>query len=186
MSASLERVLVDFVAAIERVGIEYALVGGIAVLSWGDPRTTRDIDVIARLEVTELQALHDALESNGFAFDREGASTAIREGSHFTIFHEDGFYHVDLVPANRPSHEWTLEGRRRVELEDQVCWLASPEDTIANKLVFGSEQDLQDAAGIIARIGEDLDEARLEQLCERLGVLQDLKTLRTRVDQSRD
>lgn len=184
MSSSFERVLLDLVEGLEESGIEYALVGGVAVLAWGDPRTTRDIDVIAQLDASDLGDVAERLEPHGFRFDRPGALRALDEGSHFTIFHDDAFYHVDMVPASTASHERTLEGRRRVEIEDRVAWVASPEDTIANKLVFGAEQDLKDAAGILARLGEDIDDERLEVLCSKLGVREDLGRLRERVDEA--
>lgn len=183
MTASLETVLVDLVGALEAANVDYVLVGGMAVLAWGDPRTTRDIDVIADLDGEEIPRLGESLTNRGFTFDREGARKAIRQGSHFTVFHEDSFYHADLVPSHEPSHRWTLEGRERVELEGETCWIASPEDTVANKLVFGSEQDIQDAAGILARVGDDLDIGRLESLCRKLGVLAELQRLRARVDE---
>lgn len=182
MSASFEAVLLDIVEGLEEADLEYALVGGVAVLAWGDPRTTRDIDVIARLTPADLDRLSAVLGPRGLDFDTPGAKTAIQEGSHFTIFHEDGFYHVDMVAANEPSHEWTLEGRQRAKIQEQECWIASPEATVANKLVFGSEQDLQDAAGILARLDEDLDEARLAKLCERLNVRDAYDELRAEID----
>lgn len=181
MTSPLESVLTDLVEGLERADIEYVLVGGMAVLAWGDPRTTRDIDVILNLDATDIDPLGKALEPFGFSFDAEGAAQALREGSHFTIFHEDSFYHVDALPANEPSHEETLKARQRMELEGRHGWIASPEDTVANKLLFGSEQDIKDAAGILARRGDAMDERRLEALCTRLGVIDDLEALRTKL-----
>lgn len=186
MSATFEDILLDLVDGLEEAEVDYALVGGIAVLAWGDPRTTRDIDVIARLEPADVDRLATALEPRGFSFDRPGAQKAIRQDAHFSIFHDDGFYHADVLAAHRPSHGWTLEGRRRIEIEGRECWIASPEDTIANKLVFGSEQDLQDAAGILARLDEDLDRERLEELAARLGVREDLHELEAQVEDAKD
>lgn len=184
MSGAFEDVLLDLVDALEAADVEYVLVGGIAVIAWGDPRTTRDIDVIARLDVDDLALLDEELTPRGFTFDQPGAETAIRQGSHFTVFRDDSIYHADVLPANEASHERTIEGRRRVEIHGQAAWIASPEDTVANKLVFGSEQDLQDAAGILVRVGEDLDEALLEERCKQLGVAGDLGDLRARIDRA--
>lgn len=186
MTERLENVLVSLIQALEQTDIPYTLVGGMAVLAWGDPRTTRDIDVIADLDRADLKTLEETLEPRGFSFDMTGAETALQQESHFTIFHEDSFYHVDLLPANDPSHAWTLEARERVELEGQPCWIASAEDTIANKLVYGSEQDIQDAAGILARRHPDIDHSRLESLCTDLGVEAELESLKRRVSEGKE
>ena len=39
----------------------------------------------------------------------------------------------------------TLKRRREVKLADYKFYVASPGDLIANKLLFGSEQDVKDA-----------------------------------------
>lgn len=184
MSQAFEDVLLALVDALEASEIDYVLVGAIAVIAWGDPRTTRDIDVIARLGIDDLSALQEQISARGFGFDRPGAETAIRQGSHFTVFHDESIFHADVLPASEDSHERTLEARRRVEIQGRGCWIASPEDTVANKLVFGSERDLQDAAGILVRLGDDIDPTLLRNRCERLGVADDLRDLRERIDRA--
>ncbi|HKP59047.1 MAG TPA: hypothetical protein VJV78_20135 [Polyangiales bacterium] len=42
--------LVGVVQALEATGVEYALVGGLAVSVWGAPRATSDIDLLVRPE----------------------------------------------------------------------------------------------------------------------------------------
>ncbi len=61
-------------------------------------------------------------------------------------------------------------------------YVASPEDTIANKLYYGSEQDIQDAGSISVR-WEDLDHQYLDERCETLGVKQELKEMVEEVEE---
>jgi hypothetical protein len=61
-------------------------------------------------------------------------------------------------------------------------YLASPEDTIANKLVFGSEQDVKDAEGIYARQLESLDMEYLEEICRNMGVYGDFIKMKEMVE----
>jgi len=35
---------------LEREGVPYAILGGLAVQYWGEPRTTRDVDIIAMVQ----------------------------------------------------------------------------------------------------------------------------------------
>lgn len=44
---------------LDRVGVPYAIVGGIASIYWGSPRTTHDIDILVRKQ--DLQKALDAL-----------------------------------------------------------------------------------------------------------------------------
>jgi hypothetical protein len=45
--------LISIVRALEDAGIEYALVGGLAVAVWGVPRATQDIDMLVRPETVD-------------------------------------------------------------------------------------------------------------------------------------
>ncbi len=76
----------------------------------------------------------------------------------------------------------TLKRRREISLADFVFYVASPEDTIANKLLFGSEQDVKDAEGIYARQFENLDMAYLEERGEGLEVYEEFLTMKIRVE----
>ncbi len=42
----MEEMIGSLVDALEELGIEYVIVGGVAVVSWGNLRTTRDVDVV--------------------------------------------------------------------------------------------------------------------------------------------
>jgi hypothetical protein len=65
-----EEMILDFVGILERMGIDYVIVGGVAVSSWGTPRTTRDLDVIIALEVGNIDELSENLHKMGFSIDK--------------------------------------------------------------------------------------------------------------------
>jgi len=52
------------VAALEGAGVEYALVGGLAVAVWGAPRATKDMDFLVRAE--DLEKAMAAIHACGF------------------------------------------------------------------------------------------------------------------------
>ncbi len=49
--------------------IDYVIVGGFAVLFYGNPRTTMDIDYVIRLEDENIPVLVKFLKENGFHAD---------------------------------------------------------------------------------------------------------------------
>ena len=58
--------LATVVATLERAGVDYALVGGLAVAVWGAPPATADIDLLIRPE--SAAAALEAVEPLGFRF----------------------------------------------------------------------------------------------------------------------
>lgn len=71
------------------------------------------------------------------------------------------------------------------ELDDTVIYIASPEDTIANKLLFSREQDIKDALGIYVRQYDVLNIEYLTDICKKIGVYNALLDLKKRYKASK-
>ena len=72
-SAPQERALVDVTRVLERLDRPSAVIGGIAVIAWGFPRFTADIDVAIAAEPHEAGEVLKRFESGGFEPRTEGA-----------------------------------------------------------------------------------------------------------------
>ena len=59
--------LVAVVQALEAAGVDYALVGGLAVGLWGAPRATKDIDLLVRPE--DVAQAKQAVRSCGYTLE---------------------------------------------------------------------------------------------------------------------
>ena len=59
------------VAALEDVGVPYALGGSIASIAYGEPRATLDIDVIASLDADNLAPFCARFPPGDFYLDRD-------------------------------------------------------------------------------------------------------------------
>ncbi len=160
----------------------YVVVGGLAVLFYGVPRTTMDIDIIIPMDVGETRRFAEFLNENDFFADEEDIKTAFEEKSHATIEDKTSMVRLDIKGVYSENDRITLERRSKVSLAGFEFFVASPEDTIANKLLFGSEQDVKDAEGIYARQFENLDMAYLEKRCKKLGVYEEFLTMKKRVE----
>lgn len=162
--------------------VEYVVVGGLTVLFYGIPRTTMDIDLIIAADMVETARFVEFLKANDFFADEEDIKAAFEEKSHATIEDKTSMIRLDIKRIYRENDRITLEKRRKVSLADFEFYVASPEDTIANKLLFGSEQDVKDAEGIYVRQFDNLDKAYLEESCERLEVYEEFLRMKKRVE----
>lgn len=162
----------------------YVVVGGLAVLFYGVPRTTMDIDLIIPMDVGETRRFAEFLNENDFFADEEDIKTAFEEKSHATIEDKTSMVRLDIKGIYSENDQITLERRSKVSLADFAFFVASPEDTIANKLLFGSEQDVKDAEGIYVRQFDNLDMAYLEKRCKKLGVYEEFLTMKRRVERN--
>jgi hypothetical protein len=169
--------------ALDVADVPFAVVGGFAVSAWGEPRTTRGVDVILDVSRDQVADVVAELGDRGLTLRERDLADAIRAGAHATAFDErSALYHVDLRPATDADTRRTLDDRRLVEVADRRVPVASPEETVAHKLLYGSEQDLADAEGIYARQGDALDRDRLAARCKDLDVFEELEALVDRVE----
>ncbi|MGV9168445.1 MAG: nucleotidyltransferase [Promethearchaeia archaeon] len=148
----------------------YVIVGGIAVMFHGVPRTTVDIDFILKLEDYEIELFASFLKSEGFDVSKKDLTDALREGTHCTVFVGDGLLRLDLQGINSQFDKVTLERRISVEFAGVKVYLGSAEDTLINKILFRGEQDLRDARGILVRNEADLDYSYIERMCKNLNI----------------
>lgn len=162
--------------------VVYVVVGGLAVLFYGIPRTTMDIDLIIAMDMDETKRFAQFLTENDFFADEEDIKTAFEEKSHATIEDKTSMIRLDIKGIYSENDRITLEGRRKVSSANFEFYITSPEDLIANKLLFGSDQDVKDAEGIYVRQFDHLDMEYLEERCEGLEVYEEFLMMKKRVE----
>jgi hypothetical protein len=173
----LEPVLKKFVRAMSRLDIPYVIVGGFAIAGWGRYRATRDVDVIMQLREVDVPSTVRALREGGFSIKAEDILDALRHKDHFSIFNTDTIFHVDAKGAYGKNESRTLQSRVMVGIRDYKIPISGLEDTIANKLRFGREQDLEDALAMMVRNRDVLKMDVLQALCTDYGLLKELRAL---------
>ena len=67
--------------------------------------------------------------------------------------------------------------REKITFHGIELYIESPEDLLANKLFFGSHQDIQDAQSVFIRQRQVLDMDYLEFACRENGVLSKLQQI---------
>ena len=141
------RVLRLAVQAMDRAGVAYLLIGGVAGSAYGRPLSTLDIDLFVRPDEAE-KALH-SLESLGFDTQRTAPHwlyKAYMEGVVIdVIFCSSGDIYLD---------DAMLERSRVAEVHGAQVRLISPEDLIVLKALAHSEPTARywfDALAVVAR-----------------------------------
>lgn len=167
---TIEEILKLVCSFLNENDMDYVIVGGFAVLFYGNPRTTMDIDYVIQLEDENIPVLIKFLQENGFHADEYDMRAAIKEKSHCTVEDKETMFRLDIKGVYSEMDERALRNKRKVELNDIAVWIASPEDTITNKLVFAREQDIKDALGILVRQYDALDIDYLERTAKKIGV----------------
>jgi hypothetical protein len=164
------------VETLERLEIEYALVGSLASSTLGEARFTNDIDIVVKLDVFDAARLCDAFSGDEFSVYKPAVIQEVESGRQFNILHPTSSNKIDFMLVG--DTKWSrgqLERRvRRDVLDAGACYVAAAEDIILGKLLYyqdgGSEKHIRDITGIMTRSRESIDRNYLDQTAVELGV----------------
>ncbi len=161
-------------------GVDHVFVGGVTVLAFGMPRTTSDVDVIAAVDSGKVPKIVEGFRRAGFVVSAQDLHDALVEGGHVTVHDTRSVYRIDLVPARTDAHRQALRTKRQVAWRGRRLPFAAPEHTIAMKLRYGSEQDLEDALAIYLRQRARLNLRMMRTFARDVGVARALRDLEAR------
>jgi hypothetical protein len=168
-------------ARLEAAGVAYMVTGSMASAHYGQPRMTRDIDIVAVLVPPHAAKLADWLGPE-FICDADAATRAILEHRMFNVFLRDTPQKIDFIVRRDTDYELEKFNRRRqVTIDGQAVWMIAAEDLVLSKLVWAkitpSELQVRDVRSII-KAQHQLDWAYLERWAVRLTVAPALREIR--------
>jgi predicted nucleotidyltransferase len=133
----------DLLVEFARSGVEAVLVGGYAVAWYGQPRSTKDLDLV-------LDGSHENLARAAAALTRFGAPAVVveairRQAPSEVVFMGQPPLRVDFLRAiDGVSTQALFERAATAEIDGVPLRVISLNDLIANKRAAGRPQDLAD------------------------------------------
>jgi hypothetical protein len=175
------------VESLERLQIPYAVVGSFASGVWGEPRMTRDIDVVLRLDPQGIEEFCGIFSDDQFYLSRVAIEEAVSLHRPFNVIHLDSGNKVDFIVIgdgvdNGGWNGLQLSRRLEIELAEGITgYVAAPEDVILGKLIYfkdgGSDKHLRDIAGILKISDEMVDRDYITKHARQLQVLDIWQTI---------
>lgn len=147
--------------------------GSLASAYHGEPRATRDIDVVIAPDVDAIERLVAAFPSNRFYVG--DAAGAVRRRDMFNIVDTRSGWKVDLiVRKDRPFSEAEFERRLPAVLAGVATHVTTPEDAILSKLewqsVSPSDTQRADVVAMLMANADALDHGYLRRWATELAV----------------
>lgn len=179
------QLLINIVKILEKLKIPYFVTGGMAVLIWGRPRFTADIDIIIVLKSDDIDKLEKALLAFSKAgyVDKEAIQDAFFRHGEFNFIDGNTGIKVDFwISKNDQFDSSRLKRKTAKNVLGEKIYFSSPEDLILIKLLWYKEsplsRQLEDVESILKISGGKLDKKYLEQWASKLGVLEVLKKIK--------
>ena len=168
-------------ATFERLSVRYHVGGSVASSAQGVARATLDIDLVADLGESDVSGFTRDLEKE-YYLDEQAIRDAVRRRTSFNLIHLETMVKIDVFVLKTRPYDREAFGRMIADTlhegdDARKFYLASPEDTILNKLEWFemgnrvSQRQWRDVIGVMKVQGGTLDRAYMERWAQEIGVL---------------
>lgn len=161
---SPKHILVVVTEILEELRIPYLVTGGMAVLIWGRPRFTADIDIVVELKENNIEKLKIALQKLGKSgyIDAQMMRDAIKNQGEFNFIDGESGLKIDFwLLKNDEFDRSRLKRRMAQKILGKKIYFASAEDLILSKLNWSkgslSTRHIEDIDSIFKISGKKLD-----------------------------
>lgn len=182
--------LLEFLARrLTELQVAYFVTGSGATITFGEPRYTNDIDIVADLNASHADRLCGAFPAPGFYVSRTAVDEAIRHRRMFNIIHIPSGLKIDVSVMKRTDFDASRMSRV-IPLsrgDGLVVRFSSPEDVILKKMEFykegGSDKHLRDIVGVLKICSSPIDYPYIESWAAKLDVLDIWRQIQERTNQ---
>ena len=131
--------------------IPYMIIGGQAVLIYGEPRLTRDIDVTIGADVSWLPDLLRSAEDIGVTPLPDNVEEFVARTMVLPTQHTETGIRVDFIFSFTPYEIEAIARAHKVSMAGQEVAFAQVEDLIIHKIFAGRPRDLEDVRSVLIR-----------------------------------
>ena len=136
--------------------------GAQAVIAYGVPRLSADVDVTLRLAPEDPERFATDMQAAGFAL-RVDDPDFVRRTRVMPFVHLATAMPVDVVLAASGLEDEFLDRARMMDLGGTSVPLIDPEDLVIAKVLAGRPKDLDDARNLWRIRGHELDAERIQR-----------------------
>jgi predicted nucleotidyltransferase len=149
-------------SALERHGVPYMVIGGQAVLLYGSPRLTKDIDITVGVGVDGLALVLNAAREAGLEVIPEDHEDFVNRTFVLPVRDVETGIRVDVIFSYTPYESQAIERAKNVELSGTSVKFASLEDLVIHKVFSGRPRDIEDVKAILIK-NADRDDAYIRK-----------------------
>jgi hypothetical protein len=145
------------------------VIGGVAVIARGVPRSTVDIDATVLIESVDLDRLAAVCAANRIVPRVPDALGFARAHQVYLATHQPSGVPIDITLASLPFEREALTRSTLAEYGDVRIQIAEPEDLLIYKLVASRPRDIDDAEQLLLLYGRTMDLARARRVLQQFA-----------------
>ncbi|MBL7999682.1 MAG: nucleotidyl transferase AbiEii/AbiGii toxin family protein [Candidatus Kapabacteria bacterium] len=137
--------------------VRYMIIGGQAVLIYGEPRLTRDIDItIDGTPKQRLAFVRDICTELSLSIPAEATDEFVESTYILPAFDEATGFQLKFIFSESAYEQQAMTRTQYISIRDYSVHYASAEDVIIHKLIANRPRDYEDIVSILKR-GNNID-----------------------------
>ena len=146
-----ELLLARVATALDEANIDYMVIGGQAVLLYGQPRHTQDIDITIGIEPSKLLLIMDLVGKLRFKILTQNPNEFVRKTMVLPVADNDTGTRIDFIFSTSEYEKIAIQRAVLVDVDKAKVKYASVEDLIIHKIIAGRPRDLEDIKSVLLK-----------------------------------
>ncbi|MBM4350899.1 MAG: nucleotidyl transferase AbiEii/AbiGii toxin family protein [Deltaproteobacteria bacterium] len=146
-----EKLLQKIALQLKKASIPYMVIGGQAVLLYGEPRLTRDIDITLGVGVEGLAKVKKVISTIGLKSLIEKEKEFVERNMVLPTLDKKSGIRVDFIFSFSPYERQAIERAKDIRLGRSLVKFASLEDVVIHKVIAGRARDLEDVKSVLLK-----------------------------------
>jgi len=143
--------LVKIATALNKHRIPYMVIGGQAVLLYGEPRLTKDIDITLGLGIDGFGQVKEVAQDLGLRILVGNPKEFVQKTMVFPVIDDKTGIRVDFIFSFSLYEKQAIRRAKNVKLGKTLAKFASLEDLVIHKVIAGRARDLEDVTSMLLR-----------------------------------
>lgn len=169
----VENLIKKIARQLDKAKIPYMIIGGQAVLLYGSPRLTRDIDITLGIDTDRLPSIKKLCEYCGLRILPRHSQEFAQDTKVLPAEEPKSKIRVDFIFSFTPYEQQAIKRAKTVLMGDYPARFASCEDLLIYKMFAGRAIDAEDVENILIKNKKKINFKYVEKWLSEFGRITD-------------
>jgi predicted nucleotidyltransferase len=146
-----ESLIAKIAEELDRAGLPYIIIGGQAVLFYGTPRMTKDIDITLGVDTGSLDVVVQAVKSIGAEIIPDDFKAFVERTYVLPAMDKESGIRIDFIFSFTSYERQAIARAVPALLGGTKVMFAAVEDVIIHKVFAGRPRDLEDVRSLLVK-----------------------------------
>lgn len=180
----IQKLIKEIAESLDEERIPYMIIGGQAVLIYGRPRLTRDIDITLGIDADDFALVEKTCKKLKLKMLPENPKNFAKETNVLPAEEPTSGIRIDFIFSFSPYETQAIKRAKEIIIDNYPVKFASCEDVIIHKMVAARAIDAEDVKSILIKNKDSIDLeyitgwlSEFSKISEHKGILESFNRL---------